>query len=355
MRGDERGEVKSAIERSRPALLIPCDDRAVGILHALHAQTGPGPLAQLIETSLGDPKGFSAIANKSQLLVVAKSLGLPTPASSPVATEQDLDRAATAIGYPHVLKRDRTWSGKGVRIVRDQAQSRDAWRQLSRRPTPFVALKLALFEGVRVLRERLVNAPAQIDCQEFIPGSPANCAAVFDQGKLLAIICVVVRETIFGETGPSSVVRIINHPDMIQAATALGHHLRLSGFCGFDFVISHADDRAYLLEANPRVTPIASLALADGTHLPQAFYKAWTGLAGGTPANLVRGDLVAFFPDEWQRDPKSAYLHEAHHDVPWDEPALVRLGMRRVLERRLANKVKALTKALARKRAERPR
>ena len=50
---------------------------------------------------------------------------------------------------------------------------------------------------------------------------------------------------------------------------------------------------------------------------------------------------------------KLTYLHEAHHDVPWDEPALVRLGMRRVLERRLANKVKDLTKALTRKRAQR--
>jgi hypothetical protein len=35
-------------------------------------------------------------------------------------------------------------------------------------------------------------------------------------------------------------------------------------------------------------------------------------------------DTVAFFPSEWRRDPESPYLVDGYHDVPWDDPALLR-------------------------------
>jgi hypothetical protein len=31
---------------------------------------------------------------------------------------------------------------------------------------------------------------------------------------------------------------------------------------------------------------------------------------------------VAFFPQEWRRDPASEPLRSAFHDVPWDDPGL---------------------------------
>jgi hypothetical protein len=41
----------------------------------------------------------------------------------------------------------------------------------------------------------------------------------------------------------------------------------------------------------------------------------------------VAGDVVALFPQEWMRDPASPYLTNAFHDVPWDDPALIRAWM----------------------------
>ena len=122
--------------------------------------------------------------------------------------------------------------------------------------------------------------------------------------------------------GPASVVRVIDHPEMTQATEALVRHLGLSGFCGFDFVISPSG-QAYLLELNPRATPVSHLALANGTHLPAELYRELTGSDPACVAPTVPHDLIALFPTEWQRDRSGASLHNAHHDAPWDEPALL--------------------------------
>lgn len=38
----------------------------------------------------------------------------------------------------------------------------------------------------------------------------------------------------------------------------------------------------------------------------------------------LRHEFVAHFPNEWRRDPQSPYLREAYHDVPWDDPPLLK-------------------------------
>jgi len=98
--------------------------------------------------------------------------------------------------------------------------------------------------------------------------------------------------------------------------------LGLSGFCGFDFIIAPSG-HAYLLELNPRVTPITHLALADGTHLPGALFHELVGREPDAHPVPISGDRIALFPTEWQRDPSGSALGQAHGDVPWDEPGLL--------------------------------
>jgi hypothetical protein len=40
--------------------------------------------------------------------------------------------------------------------------------------------------------------------------------------------------------------------------------------------------------------------------------------------NLIEKSAIAFFPYAFKSNPGSVYLHQGYHDVPWDEPALVR-------------------------------
>jgi hypothetical protein len=39
---------------------------------------------------------------------------------------------------------------------------------------------------------------------------------------------------------------------------------------------------------------------------------------------LTAPDIVVFFPDTWREDPASHFLNRGYHDVPWEQPNLVR-------------------------------
>jgi predicted ATP-grasp superfamily ATP-dependent carboligase len=123
------------------------------------------------------------------------------------------------------------------------------------------------------------------------------------------------------------VVRIIDNEEMTASAEALVKRLRLSGFCGFDFVLSPTG-RAYLIEMNARATPVCHLALAGQTSLAAALYRAVTGREPMHLAAPLQDKIVALFPTEWERDPASPLLSQAFHDAPWDEPRLLmKVGM----------------------------
>src|SRR5262249_37348433 len=107
-----------------------------------------------------------------------------------------------------------------------------------------------------------------------------------------------------------------------EAVEVLVDRLKLSGLCGFDFMIAPSG-RAYLLELNPRGTPICHLPIADGTHLPSALYRDMTGSGPAYRPQPITGAVIALFPTEWRRDKASPYLDEVYHDYPRDQPLLV--------------------------------
>jgi hypothetical protein len=44
---------------------------------------------------------------------------------------------------------------------------------------------------------------------------------------------------------------------------------------------------------------------------------------------VTENETIALFPQEWARDPKSEFLQSAYHDVPWEEPELIRSCVRK--------------------------
>jgi len=141
------------------------------------------------------------------------------------------------------------------------------------------------------------------------------------EGKVLAGISVEAVE-VTQESGPASVVRLIDHSEMTIAAEHMVKRLELSGFVGFDFVLD-SFNQAWMIELNPRVTPICHFRLADGTNLAGSLYRQLMGLSPrSTPATISRG-LIALFPNEVVRCPSGEYLRSCQHDVPWNEPELV--------------------------------
>ncbi|HEV2716455.1 MAG TPA: hypothetical protein VGU64_14430, partial [Terriglobales bacterium] len=68
--------------------------------------------------------------------------------------------------------------------------------------------------------------------------------------------------------------------------------------------------------------------------LPAALYAAVSGQAVQPTAKLTENDTIALFPHEWLQDPASSFLQSGYHDVPWQEPELVRACVRTRVKRR---------------------
>jgi glutathione synthase/RimK-type ligase-like ATP-grasp enzyme len=327
-----RPQLKSivrAIDRSSPDLLVCADDLAVRELQTLHQRTAASAdkagrnISKLIELSLGPATSFPALGCKSEFLALAEIEGLRSPRTIVIRATRAFESVPAQLTYPIVIKADQSYGGMCVRFANSDADVRDAvwelqtpsrWRRIFRR---FFGAVLRS-EALRHFRLPLRRT---ISLQQYIPGRPSNRAVICWKGKVLAGISVEAVE-VTQESGPASIVRLIDHSEMTIAAEHMVKRLELSGFVGFDFVLD-SFNQAWMIELNPRVTPICHFHLADGTNLAGSLYTQMMGLPPrATPATIGRGP-IALFPNEVVRCPSGEYLQSCQHDVPWNEPELV--------------------------------
>ena len=316
--------LSKAIRKSDPALIVPCDDRAIAHLHALHASGQSVALNAAIERSLGAPESFPIVERRADLIAAARFEGIRAPEMLRVSTEDELRAALVQIGLPAVMKVDGTWGGLGVKIVHSPNDAIKALRLLSQPVGPIRALKrLMVDRDPFSILPAAAGASPVVNVQRFVEGTPANSAVVCWDGEVLASICVVAMRT-RGPQGASTIVRVIDHPEMIEAGAKLVRRLGLSGFCGFDFLLEAGTCNAHLIEMNARTTPISHLALSEGRNLVTALATRLDGITAICPTPSIDQDVVAFFPQAWLLEPGSELLFSGYHDIPWGEQALVR-------------------------------
>ena len=144
---------------------------------------------------------------------------------------------------------------------------------------------------------------------------------------MLAAICAEAVET-ESPTGAATVLRIIHNQEMIDAAKRVVQGLCLSGMIGFAFMIEAATGAAFLIEMNPRNTPICAVRLGPGRDLAEALVARLGSRPVRERTPRTERDIVVMFPDTWRENPASHFLHTAYHDVPWEQPDLVRALVR---------------------------
>ena len=98
----------------------------------------------------------------------------------------------------------------------------------------------------------------------------------------------------------------------------------MSGFFGLDFMIEDGSGALYLVEMNPRCTPLCNLQLGEGRDLIGALSAQLSGKPLQASPPVTENDVIAYFPQSWHWDRKSKLLESSFHDVPWEEPDLVR-------------------------------
>jgi ATP-grasp domain len=313
--------------RLRPDMIIPCDERTVRNLHALWQSTRHLWVKELIERSTSPAAGFATIISRAALLALARKEGIRVPSSMPLPDQGALDEWVEDNAAPFVLKADGSWAGFGVRIISDGAAAKDAYRRMTRPITGRLALRESLLESNHFdMRSWLLRERPAMSVQGYVDGRPANIGVACWQGEVLAATCAEAVAT-ESATGPSTAVRIIHNAEMIDGATRIVKLLGLSGMIGFDFMIEAATGAAHLIEMNPRNTPICAVRLGPGRDLPEALVARLSGRPVRERPPKTERDIVVFFPDTWREDPASHFLDSGHHDVPWEQPDLVRALM----------------------------
>jgi predicted ATP-grasp superfamily ATP-dependent carboligase len=315
--------LSTALDRADPGLIVPCDDRALGHVLSVQAKAPLSPIGELVTSCIAPIGSHVFLQQRGAFMGLAQELGLRAPDMQAVESATDIGSAVATLGLPLVLKSDGSWGGMGVIVAHTQEEAETARRKLLRRAGLTSAIQsLLLKRDPYRLMSSLNRTPPQIYAQRFVHGRPANVAAVGWKGECLASIQMEALLT-RNAFGASTVLRTIDRPDMAGSAEALIRHLNISGFCGFDFMIEDGTGDAHLIELNPRATPTSHLALGHDGDLVAALD---TRLRDQPllESRSREGTILALFPDAWQHAPHSAYLKQGQHDVPWQEPELVR-------------------------------
>jgi len=322
-----------AIAATKPDYIVPGDDLATRHLHHLHEREqsrgkAGASTCELIERSLGAPESFPVVYERTSFMKLAEEEGVRVPETTVIKNVSDLRTWAAEMGFPAVLKANGTSGGDGVRIVRTLEEAERAFRSLQAPPLMARAVKRALVNQDKTLvwpsffRHRSV-----VNAQTFVAGHEATSMIACWKGTVLASLHFEVINK-RDASGPASVLRLIENPEMSTAAEKMALRLKLSGVHGFDFMLEARTGNAYLIEINPRATQIGHLTLGPGRDLPAALFAAVSGQAFRAAPKVTDSDTIALFPQEWKRDPESPFLQSGYHDVPWEEPELIRACLR---------------------------
>jgi hypothetical protein len=323
-----------AISTAKPDLLIPGDDLAARQLHQLYKQECDNARAgtqicELIERSLGAPEGFEVVYARTAFMQIAQDEGVRASKTEIITNTHDLRNWIARMGFPTVLKADGTSGGDGVKIVNTVEEAEHAFRMLQAPPLMARAIKRALVnQDPTLVWPSLFRRRFVVNAQAFVAGREATSAIACWKGKVLASLHFEVLKKA-GSTRHATVLRLIEHPEMAGAAENIARRFKLSGLHGLDFMLEAHTGTAHLIEINPRTTQVGHLALGLERDLPAALYAALTGKDVQPSPKVTENDTIALFPQEWARDPKSESLQSAYHDVPWEEPELIRSCVRK--------------------------
>jgi len=318
-----------AIEIARPDFVVSGDDLATQHLQRLHAEQqrkGKAGFAvcSLIERSLGDPGSFPVVSARAAFMDLAHKAGVRVPPTQVIRNTDDLGEWAARSGFPVVLKANGTSGGDGVRIAHTLTEAERAFKQLQAPPLLARAVKRALVDHDKTLVwPSLSRQRAVVNAQAFVAGREATSAMLCWEGAVLASVHFEVVEKTCS-AGHATVVRLIENAEMSAAAEKIARRLSLSGFYGLDFMLEAGTGNAYLIEINPRATQVGHLALGPGRDIPAALCAVLSGRRVQPSPKVTEKDEIALFPQEWIRDPESPWLRSAYHDIPWEEPELVR-------------------------------
>lgn len=314
---------QEVVEQGTSAV-VPTDARAIEFFHAyasaVHAGTfshvpGVEKFQAMLARSLPPVEHLETVRKRSAAHALAVELGMPAPPRTGIDSVEDAIAFAGKHGYPVVLRSDGSATDGGVMggaldvtVCPDEAELRAAYEKLivplSHPPPP----------------ARPIAAEALVD------GPHLSHAFVASRGRILAGLTRMKVKAMPDPFGPSSVIRVVDVPKLTAHAASFVERVQYSGFGSLQCVIDAKTKSPQFLEFNCRPVPVHHLGEeAVGIDWCRAWHDELEGKPSAASAGPILKRQVALFPQEWLRDAQSKYLTtNALHDVPWDDPALLK-------------------------------
>ncbi len=326
--------LRRALRIGCPDLLLVADELSFLVVEelsrwALVTQSAEAvAVLALLRRSFGSIDCLPLTRSRMALLGAAEAVGVAIPPTAALRGKADLHRTARDMSGPWMLKADATWGGFGVRKVSDASYLAATWKHLQQPLNLPRSLKRG-WHGREWghLYVWLRGSKRDVIAQQFIAGTERTGMAVCARGRLVAVACLAVEQVRY-ENGPASILRVVDDAAMVESMRRIAAATGISGFCGFDFMMSPENGEPLLLEMNMRPTQLAHLSLGADRDLCAALLRALLECqkAADRP-NAAESGLVALFPQEILRDPEGLQLAEAFHDVPWAAPRLMRFAV----------------------------
>lgn len=189
--------------------------------------------------------------NTRKLLVVARELGVPVPASFELADYPSLEALAAAVRYPAIVK-------IGVEAGLPPRQRYEV-----------VQAPPALLAAVHRLR---AYTPAPI-IQELVQGEGVGFEALYDfHGRMVAAFCHRRLREYPLSGGPSTYCESCHLPDVTEYGRRILDHLKWIGLAMVEFKIDRRTGVPKLMEINPRPWGSLPLPIRAGVEFPWLSY-----------------------------------------------------------------------------------
>jgi acetyl-CoA carboxylase, biotin carboxylase subunit len=187
------------------------------------------------------PNAIELMGNKLAAVRLARELGVPSlPASDQLEGVEIARKEAARIGYPVLLKASAGGGGRGIRLVREEAELADAMRVAASEAQ-------SAFGDSTIYMEKFITCARHVEIQ-LVGDSAGNIVHLAERD-----CSTQRRHQKLIEEAPSPALDAAQRGRLAAAAVHLASHV---GYCGagtVEFVYDEETGESYFLEMNTRI------------------------------------------------------------------------------------------------------
>ncbi|MEX2353654.1 MAG: pyruvate carboxylase, partial [Gammaproteobacteria bacterium] len=264
-----------------------------------------------------DPDVMRKLGNKVNARKLAEEADVPViPASPPLnQTNIDIPAVAKRIGLPLMLKASWGGGGRGMRIIREQREIKDAV-QIGQREA------LAYFGNDEIYFEKLLENVSHVEVQ-ILGDHHGNVVHLFERDCSLQR-----RHQKVIERAPAPYLDENKRRELCAAAVRLARHAGLNNAATIEFLYDKNEEKFYFIEVNPRLQVEHTVTEEiTGIDIVKAQIKIAGGHKIGSKSSLVPAQAkIRRYAHAMQcrvttEDPQNNFIPDHGHIVSYRSPA----------------------------------